>query len=128
MFLVLQKKFANFIDSEATTETIFENICYIWLFQVALCVHRTDNDFPGRFICSSNQITIFQGTSFYLVEQITIFQDFRYFCSLNRYHFFQEHFFLAAERYRFSRKPFLNIIEHISNFHEDTPSEQIFQK
>ena len=48
--------------SEAATETIFENICsflsgapFSGFFQEALCVHRTDANFPGRFVCSLNR-------------------------------------------------------------------------
>ena len=49
---------------EAATEIIFENICsflpgapFSGFFQEALCVHQTDANFPGRFVCSLNRIT-----------------------------------------------------------------------
>ena len=44
---------------EAATETIFENICsfiqkHLFLdYFIRICVYRTDNNFQGRYICSS---------------------------------------------------------------------------
>ena len=59
------------LNTEAAAETIFENICYFlpeahFSRQEALCVHRTDTNFSGRFIYSSNveQIKCFQGGVF----------------------------------------------------------------
>ena len=85
----------------SSNQTIFENICsllteapFSGVFQQALCVHRTDNNFPGRYIYSSNRYHFLQeGMS---VEQIPIFQG---------------QFFLPPNIYRFSRKSFLSGIE-----------------
>ena len=49
-------------------------------WEYLLCDHQTDTNFPKRYICSSNRINIFQGTSFLFVEQITISGRYIYFC------------------------------------------------
>ena len=42
-------------------------------------VHRTDTNFPGRYVCLPN-ISFFPGVSFLAIEQVPIFQEhhFRY--------------------------------------------------
>ena len=85
--------------SEAATETVFENICFFLsrsnlfiIFQEGPFVRRTDMNFPGESICSSNRHEFsrrayrkdmfFQGGSicssnrpYYLIEQILIFPE-----------------------------------------------------
>ena len=50
------------VNPEAATETIFKNVCsfsprntFSGFFQEALCVHRTDTNFPGGYVCLSNR-------------------------------------------------------------------------
>ena len=54
--------------TEAATETIFENICsflpgasFSGFFREALCVYRTDTNFPGAHLCVHRTDTDFPG-------------------------------------------------------------------
>ena len=115
---------------------------FFCIFQEALCVHRTDAYFPGRFVCSPNRYKISRSPLYVFIEQIpfpgALFQ------LPNRYQFsrntflatekipsFQEHFFFGyrtdtdfpetlfqlPNRYRFSRNTFL-ATEQIPIFQE----------
>ena len=93
-------KFPNLVNfSEAATETVFQNICSFFsrsnlfiIFQEGPFVPRTDMNFPGGSICSSDRHEFsrrvyrkdmfFQGgsicssnTPYYLIEQILIFPE-----------------------------------------------------
>ena len=63
----------------------FENICsflprapFSGVFQEALCVHRTDANFPERFVYSPNRYQ-FSRSTFLATEQIQIFQEHFFF-------------------------------------------------
>ena len=49
-----------YMDSEAATETIFQDIpaapfSILRSFQEALCVHQTDTNLPGGYVCLPNR-------------------------------------------------------------------------
>ena len=94
---------AKYIVSEAATETIFENICsflpgtpFPVFFQEALCNHRTDVNFPGRFVCSPNRYK-FSRRTWSVHRTDTIFLGALFMCSSNRYRFSRSTF-LATEQ------------------------------
>ena len=116
-------------SSEATTETIFKNICYFlpWapfsrFFQEALCIHRADTNFPGRYFCSPNRYHISRKPIYLFTKPIPIAQE--HFLITRRRYRFSRSTFLATEH---SKKPFSNINEQIGNSRIPY-SEQIFQQ
>ena len=94
-------------NSQQDNMTIFENICsslpgapFSWFFREALCVHRTDTDFSGRFVCFSNRCHFLE----------------RYVCS-NRQFSRNRQFLCLPIRFRFYRSTFL-VTKQITIFQE----------
>ena len=56
------------------TATFLPGAPFSGVFQEALCVHRTDANFPGRFVCSPNRYN-FPGGCGLFTEQIPFFQE-----------------------------------------------------
>ena len=67
--------------TEAATETIFENICSFLpaapvsgFVQEAFCVHQTDTNFSGGYLCSVNRYNFSRGPFYVFTEHIQVCQ------------------------------------------------------
>ena len=89
---------------------------FFWSFQEALCVHRTDANFPGRFVCSPNRYHFSRSPLYVFTEQIPIFQK-HFFSYRTDTNFPGALFMCSPNRYQFSRSTFL-ATEQIQIFQE----------
>ena len=123
LFILVRSSRATIYNmlSEAATETIFENICsflpgapFSGVFQEALCVHRTDANFPGRFVCSPNRYK-FSRRMWSVHRTDTTFPGALFMCSPNRYRFSRTTF-LATEQIPIFQEPSLCVHRTDTNF------------